>query len=339
MRRVISVCLALIVMLIPTTPAFAAQYAPGDTYIRILGSSGTMTVGIKTTYGKEIWKDGAYYIDDRLEFVYTTDGVNWSVGGTAPESLAGGRYDGTRFLACSFQISKPSWQSRDGIHWEKLTDEEQAQAPALTPDQTTLSGYRFRTDGEGNVWVEDSAGHGARLTAFDAFLQRGYRPAEIQAYPVPGGIRVAVYAKYAYDVTDAYTYSTQELDRLLGKTAAAPTGTRVIVNGTPVQFSIPLYQVKGCAMAPLRGLAEAMGYDFSYQNGTAVCARAGSSITVSAGSTWTTVNGETTNWLAVPAELHGGIFCVPVRFFGEAAQAQVVWDAAGQTFWLTQSAG
>ena len=76
MRRVISVCLALIVMLIPTTPAFAAQYAPGDTYIRILGSSGTMTVGIKTTYGKEIWKDGAYYIDDRLEFVYTTDGVN-----------------------------------------------------------------------------------------------------------------------------------------------------------------------------------------------------------------------------------------------------------------------
>ena len=154
---------------------------------------------------------------------------------------------------------------------------------------------------------------------------------------MPGGIRVAVYARYAYDVTDAYTYSTQELDRLLGKTTAAPTGARVIVNGTPVQFPIPLYQVKGCTMAPLRALSAAMGYEFSYQNGTAVCTRGNSSITVSVDSTWATVNGETTNWLAVPAQLHGGIFCVPVRFFAEAAGAQVVWDASGQVFWLTQS--
>lgn len=45
--------------------------------------------------------------------------------------------------------------------------------------------------------------------------------------------------------------------------------------------------------------------------------------------------GKTTNWLAVPAELRGGIFCVPVRFFAEAAGADVTWDAAGQTFYLT----
>ena len=48
-----------------------------------------------------------------------------------------------------------------------------------------------------------------------------------------------------------------------------------------------------------------------------------------------TGNGKTTNWLAVPAELRGGIFCVPVRFFAEAAGADVTWDAAGQTFYLT----
>ena len=48
-----------------------------------------------------------------------------------------------------------------------------------------------------------------------------------------------------------------------------------------------------------------------------------------------TVNGKTTNWLAVPAELRGGIFCVPVRFFAEAAGADVTWDAAGQTVYLT----
>lgn len=186
MKRTVAVLLALILTIFPTASAFAAEHTPGDTYIRILGSNSTITVGIQTTYGKEIWKDGAYYIDDRLEFVYTTDGVNWSVGETAPASLAGGRYDGTRFLACSFQVSKPGWQSRDGIHWEKLTAEEQAQIPTLTPEQTTLFGYQFRADGEGNVWVEDNAGHQARLTAFDAFLQRGYRPAEIQAYPGAG---------------------------------------------------------------------------------------------------------------------------------------------------------
>ena len=69
--------------------------------------------------------------------------------------------------------------------------------------------------------------------------------------------------------------------------------------------------------------------------GTAVCARGTDTISVRAASTQATVNGKTTNWLAVPAELRGGIFCVPVRFFAEAAGADVTWDAAGQTFYLT----
>ena len=90
-------------------------------------------------------------------------------------------------------------------------------------------------------------------------------------------------------------------------------------------------------MAPMRAMAEAMGYTFSYDTatGTAVCAKPGSAIEVSVDSTWATVNGKTTNWLAVPAELQGGIFCIPVRFFAEAAGVEVVWDPSGRNFFLS----
>ena len=103
--------------------------------------------------------------------------------------------------------------------------------------------------------------------------------------------------------------------------AAQPELLRVTVDGKPVTFPISLYQVSGCTMAPLRQMAQALGYTFDYDgsSGTAVCARGTDTISVRAASTQATVNGKTTNWLAVPAELRGGIFCVPVRFFAEAA--------------------
>ena len=119
--------------------------------------------------------------------------------------------------------------------------------------------------------------------------------------------------------------------------AKFPKELRVTVDGKPVTFTISLYQVSGCTMAPLRQMAQALGYTFDYDGAsrTAVCTRGTDTISVRAASTQATVNGKTTNWLAVPAELRGGIFCVPVRFFAEAAGADVTWDAAGQTFYLT----
>lgn len=50
-------------------------------------------------------------------------------------------------------------------------------------------------------------------------------------------------------------------------------------------------------MAPMRAMAEAMGYTFSYNavTGTAVCTKSGSAIEVSVDSTWATVNGKTTD--------------------------------------------
>ena len=129
--------------------------------------------------------------------------------------------------------------------------------------------------------------------------------------------------------------------QLLGGGKPAQSGISVSIDGVPVRFPAAPYQVKGCTMAPMRAMAEAMGYTFSYDTatGTAVCAKPGSAIEVSVDSTWATVNGKTTNWLAVPAELQGGIFCIPVRFFAEAAGVEVEWDPSGRNFLLSLKAG
>ena len=79
--------------------------------------------------------------------------------------------------------------------------------------------------------------------------------------------------------------------------AAQPELLRVTVDGKPVTFPISLYQVSGCTMAPLRQMAQALGYTFDYDgsSGTAVCARGTDTISVRAASTQATVNGKTTN--------------------------------------------
>ena len=275
------------------------------------------------------------YRDDRYEFVYTDDGVSWVSAGAAESSLGSGMYDGTQFLAGPFGSERPTWCSADGGHWTALAPEEQDTAPAIQRGRSSLNGLTFTLRGGRELWVTDGQGRAVELTAdFTSFLA-SYDMADVQAYPVPQGIRVEVYSRYGYETGASHTYPAAELKQRLA--AAQPELLRVTVDGKPVTFPISLYQVSGCTMAPLRQMAQALGYTFDYDgsSGTAVCARGTDTISVRAASTQATVNGKTTNWLAVPAELRGGIFCVPVRFFAEAAGADVTWDAAGQTFYLT----
>ena len=91
MKRFLSILLALALALTLGIPALAAEHRAGDTYIRILGSSGARTVGVRTTYGAyRQTADGAVYRDDRYEFVYTDDGVSWVSAGAAETPLPGG---------------------------------------------------------------------------------------------------------------------------------------------------------------------------------------------------------------------------------------------------------
>ena len=299
MKRFVCMLLTMLSVAFLLPSAIAAEPGKEDVYLRILGTNGTITTGVRTTYGGDIRVSDSVIQDAKSEFVYTADGINWSVSGPAPSYTSGGRYDGTQFLACSFQSNKPVL-----------------------------------------YWVTDGSGLQARLAEFDAFTQRGFLPSEIQAYPVPQGIRVIVYAKFDYEMDYAHTYSLQTLNTLLGGGRPAQSGISVSIDGVPVPFPAAPDQVKGCTMAPMRAMAEAMGYTFSYNavTGTAVCTKSGSAIEVSVDSTWATVNGKTTNWLAVPAELQGGVFCIPVRFFAEAAGVEVVWDPSGRNFFLSLKA-
>ena len=47
MKRFLSILLALALALTLGIPALAAEHQAGDTYIRILGSSGARTVGVR----------------------------------------------------------------------------------------------------------------------------------------------------------------------------------------------------------------------------------------------------------------------------------------------------
>lgn len=596
MKRFLSAVLTLILALSLAVPALAAN--PGDTFIRVLGSSGTRTVGVRTTYGELKQVNGALVYDDRYEFVYTDDGVTWVSAGAAETNFGSGMYDGTQFLAGPFRSDRPTWRSADGIHWTPLTAEEQAAAPTIQRGRSSVNGLTFTLRGAKELWVTDGQGRSAELNReFSDFLG-SYDMADVQAWPVPGGIRVAVYSRYTYAVCAAYTYSPTVLEAKLvasagpgalqpdfryvtgngeillgqarlgadetenlysadgltwqeaegmpagtllpynGKTfvvvsgepagvyasedgltwrslddtvfqpereevladytflwtgteyiscrtveepygphgvrgdwvsqwntkvcfadayfrltgsydfgvnvtdvgyvrgtyyakaggtvwssydgtewtatilaqipkaeqngtyriyvngdqvyghrrrgsgsplftaswpdlnatlwegwsvyavvltdeddnvrdirvftgeqmeALLPKELSVLVDGKPVAFPILLYQVSGCTMAPLRQLAGAFGYTFSYDGstGTAVCTKGDATISVREGSTMATVNGVSTDWLAVPAQLHGGIFCVPVRFFAEAAGADTAWDGDSLTFTLT----
>ena len=140
------------------TARLLLQPEPGkeDVYLRILGTNGTITTGVRTTYGGDIRVSDSVIQDAKSEFVYTADGINWSVSGPAPSYTSGGRYDGTQFLACSFQSNKPVLYSDDGITWNQFTMEEMDTLSPLQLERIELNGYTFQCDRDGNVWVTDA---------------------------------------------------------------------------------------------------------------------------------------------------------------------------------------
>ena len=130
MKRIVCVVLTLVSLVSLFPSAVAARNGKDNIYIRILGTNGTITAGVRTTYGDDIKVGDSVVQDTKSEFVYTTDGINWSVSGPAPSYTSGGRYDGTQFLACGFQSNKPVLYSDDGITWNQFTMEEM---DALSP--------------------------------------------------------------------------------------------------------------------------------------------------------------------------------------------------------------
>ena len=145
MKRFVCMLLTMLSVAFLLPSAIAAEPGKEDVYLRILGTNGTITTGVRTTYGGDIRVSDSVIQDAKSEFVYTADGINWSVSGPAPSYTSGGRYDGTQFLACSFQSNKPVLYSDDGITWNQFTMEEMDTLSPLQLERIELNGYTFQS--------------------------------------------------------------------------------------------------------------------------------------------------------------------------------------------------
>ena len=108
--------------------------------------------------------------------------------------------------------------------------------------------------------------------------------------------------------------------------------TNITYNGKKVNSDVPPYVKDGRTLAPIRAILEALGMNVSWDEATktAIAVKADISISVSINSNIAIVNG-IQKALDVPAEITNGRTFVPVRFFAEALNMNVDWDAYTKT--------
>lgn len=114
---------------------------------------------------------------------------------------------------------------------------------------------------------------------------------------------------------------------------AADSTITVQLDKEPVSFeSQQPVIVEGRTLIPLRGVFEKMGYTISWDGNTktALLISDKTRVSVTAGSSEFTVNGET-KVLDVPAQIMNGSMMLPLRAIGEAAGANVTWNGAVKT--------
>ena len=98
---------------------------------------------------------------------------------------------------------------------------------------------------------------------------------------------------------------------------------------------VPFYRVNGIMMAPLRVLAETLGFTVTWdpEANTAVCVKGDESLTVYLGTTRAVLNGEEKP-MAQPSEVHQQRTCVSIRYVAEAFGLTIEWDDEGRTIHL-----
>lgn len=121
--------------------------------------------------------------------------------------------------------------------------------------------------------------------------------------------------------------------------SAAPVSAqaiRVIVDGQAVVFDQPPVSIAGRLLVPLRGVFERLGafVDWSPSTNTVTAVRSGTQIQLQIGSRQAFVNGNPTV-LDIPPMVVRGRTLVPLRFISEALGAQVDWDRAARTVYIS----
>jgi hypothetical protein len=111
---------------------------------------------------------------------------------------------------------------------------------------------------------------------------------------------------------------------------------RVIVDGQLVRFDQPPVTIGGRVLVPLRGVFEQLGafVEWDPRTNTVTAVRSGSQIQLQIGSRQAYVNGNLT-LLDIPPMVVRGRTLVPLRFISEALGAQVDWDPAARTVYVS----
>lgn len=208
--------------------------ATETSYVRLLGTDGTTTVGVRVTPGEG---EAA----GQVELVYSVDGVNWQRGSwdfdLASVPSRGG-YNGTEFIAYGQWSREPDYCSADGIHWTEIPLERVGEVVTCVPGRAEVNGYHFELlDGELYLVSGNMAALLPDVGA--AAKEKSVWISDIQACAVPGGVRVECYRSTMADPTGkpAYVtvYPTSSLDWVrenLSTVFWAPETLDEVDNGT-----------------------------------------------------------------------------------------------------------
>ena len=109
----------------------------------------------------------------------------------------------------------------------------------------------------------------------------------------------------------------------------------VYINGRKVLFDVPPIQVEGRTLVPLRAIFEGLGAFVEYDNATRtiIANKGNKKIQLTLDSEIAYVNGQTV-YLDVPAKALRGSTMVPLRFVGEAFDAEVKWEGSQQAIFI-----
>lgn len=228
--------------------------------------------------------------------------------------------------ACYVQAGGVIYKSTDRTNWT-------AAALSELPQAVPQTGGSIRTcavgDESDETLVYRQAG-GKLLVSCDGVYFMTLRDWKSAGVKVCGGQTGSV-------LTGAEYGEIQVIDHAALKarwTARFGQPIYVTLDGTYLTTTdLGFYQRSGCTMVPLRQLAAAAGYTFSYDGASqsAVCTGDGVSVTITLGKTAAQVAGRGTVGMAVPPELKGGIFYVPVRFWAGVTGGVDSFDAASNT--------
>lgn len=132
--------------------------------------------------------------------------------------------------------------------------------------------------------------------------------------------------------TRAVGVATVALGLLVLAVSGGMAATSVIVNGSPISFSVEPMQVANRTMVPMRAIFEALGAEVHWNEATqtVTAIRDTTNVQLTIGEPQALVNGRVVA-LEVPAMVRRGSTMVPLRFVSEALGAAVEWVGATQT--------